>query len=142
MTPQLAPARIVLIEDDPNDVFLVERTLAHSGVRYELTRYPDGDAALAALDSDQSVRPDLFLLDLNLPKTDGISVLKAIRQRPRLVGVPVGILTSSNSRSDRHRVQLIGADRYIHKPVLLDDFMREVGSAIRGLLGLESFGTE
>jgi CheY-like chemotaxis protein len=135
MTAEPAPARIVLIEDDPNDVYLVERTLAESGLRYELTRYPDGDEALAALDAEDHRRPDLFLLDLNLPKTDGISVLKAIRQRPRLVGIPVGILTSSESRSDRHRVELIGADRYIHKPVLLDDFMREVGDAIRGLLG-------
>jgi CheY-like chemotaxis protein len=130
-------AHIVLVEDDPNDVYLVERSLQESGLRYELTRYPDGDSALQALDGDTDLRPDLFLLDLNLPRVDGISVLKAIRQRPRLVGIPVGILTSSESLADRHRVELIGADRYIHKPVLLDEFLREVGGAVRALLELQ-----
>jgi CheY-like chemotaxis protein len=137
MTTEPAPARIVLVEDDPNDVYLVERTLQETGLKYELTRYADGDSALQALDNDTGLRPDLVLLDLNLPRVDGISVLKAIRQRPRLVGIPVGILTSSASRADRHRVELIGADRYIPKPVLLDEFMREVGGAIRELLGLQ-----
>lgn len=127
-------AHIVLIEDDPNDVYLVERALAEAGLRFRITRFPDGEAAMLALDDDDAMMPDLFLVDLNLPKADGVSLLKAIRQRPRLVGVPVGVLTSSESRSDRHRVELIGADRYIHKPMLLDDFMREVGTAVRELL--------
>ena len=113
MSSERAVVSIVLIEDDENDADLVERALVATGLAYTLTRYPDGQSALAALDGSDAPVPNLFLVDLNLPKSDGISVLKAIHQRPRLVGVPIGVLTSSGSTSDRHRVELIGADRYV-----------------------------
>jgi two-component system, chemotaxis family, response regulator Rcp1 len=125
--------RVVLIEDDPNDADLVRRAIREQNIPAELEHYRDGQSALAAMDAGTEL-PDLFVVDLNLPKTDGISVLKSIRQRPRCVGVPVAILTSSNSSFDRHRVQLIGADRYVQKPIMLEDFIREVGNAVRDML--------
>jgi DNA-binding response OmpR family regulator len=61
-------------------------------------------------------------------------VLQAIRGKPSFVGVPVGVLTSSDAARDRHRVALIGAERYIHKPPTLGEFLEQVGQAIADLL--------
>lgn len=80
--------------------------------------------------------PDLILLDLNLPRREGFDVLRMVRQRPSPVGVPVGILTSSEAAKDRHRVALIGAERYIHKPPFLEQFLDKVGNGIEDLLAL------
>jgi CheY-like chemotaxis protein len=78
--------------------------------------------------------PDLILLDLHLPKTEGVDVLRAVRNMPKLADVPVVILTSSNSPADMHRTALLGAARFISKPSGLNDFLREVGRGVEEML--------
>jgi two-component system response regulator len=128
------PVRIILIEDNPGDVHLLERTLKSCDISYEITRYEDGEQAVQAMDRWHTLHPSLILLDLNLPRREGFDVLLRVRQRPTLVGVPVGVLTSSEATKDRHRIALIGAERYIHKPPFFDQFVHEVGNAIEDLL--------
>lgn len=128
------PVRIVLVEDNPADVLLVEKALEARGIDCELIRYEDGEQAIRALTEEDEGAPDLILLDLNLPRVEGFDVLKAIRGRPALVSVPVGILTSSETQADRHRVGLLGAERYIHKPHNLEEFLHTVGTAVEELL--------
>jgi DNA-binding response OmpR family regulator len=105
---------VVLVEDNAGDAFLLEKALQARHIAYELTRYEDGEQAVRALSSERYPAPDLILLDLNLPGREGFDVLRTVRMRPGLVGVPVGILTSSDAERDRHRVSLIAAERYIH----------------------------
>ena len=81
---------------------------------------------------------DVFTRDLNLPRREGFDVLRLVRTMPRLVGVPIGVLTSSNAVRDRSRTARIGADRYIYKPPVLEQFIEEVGKAVAELLSLES----
>jgi len=129
------PIRILVVEDNAGDVYLLEKTLQNRQLRYELIRYIDGEQAIRALQQDESVRPDLILVDLNLPRRGGFEVLQTIRSKPSLVGVPVGILTSSDAAKDRHRVALTGSgERYIHKPPMLDEFLDQVGQAIEEML--------
>jgi two-component system, chemotaxis family, response regulator Rcp1 len=123
--------RIVLVEDEPGDVYLLEKALSDRRISYELTCFEDGEQAMQGLNS---VIPDLILVDLNLPRRDGFEVLRAIRSRPALVGVPVGVFTSSETASDRSRASLIGAERYIHKPGELNEFVSKVGRAVEELL--------
>jgi chemotaxis family two-component system response regulator Rcp1 len=128
------PIRILLVEDNPGDIYLLEKTLQHRQLDYDLIRYGDGEQAIRGLQEDKLVIPDLILVDLNLPRREGFDVLRLIRSTPRLVGVPVGILTSSDAVRDRRRVELIGAERYIHKPPMLDDFLEQVGQALEEML--------
>ena len=127
-------ARIVLVEDNPGDVYLLEKALQARKLAYELVRYDDGEQALSGLAEEDVAPPDLILVDLNLPKRGGFEVLTAVRQMPRLVGVPLGVLTSSQAAHDRHRTALIGGARYIQKPPTLDEFIHEVGKAVEELL--------
>lgn len=126
--------RILLVENNPGDVYLLEQALHHQKIAYELSCYQDGEKAIEALNKDEYGDPDLVLLDLNLPRCDGFDVLKVVRGKPGLVGIPVGILTSSSAPKDRHRGALMGADRYIHKPTTLEEFVDQVGGAIAEML--------
>jgi CheY-like chemotaxis protein len=69
-----------------------------------------------------------------LPRYQGFDVLRAIRGIPRLVGVPLGVFTSSEAAEDRHRTALIGIEKYIHKPLTLEEFIDQVGQAVEELL--------
>ena len=129
-----AAARILLVEDNLGDVYLLEKALQARGIVYELIHYQDGQEAITAINNDRGLAPDLILLDLNLPCREGFDVLTLVRSQPRLVGIPVGVLTSSAAASDRRRTSLIGADRYIHKPLTLEGFIDEVGRAVEELL--------
>ena len=134
MKHPLTTVHIVLVEDNPADVYLVKRALREKGIEFVMTCFEDGEKALKALSENGSEAPDIILLDLNLPKTDGVKVLETIRAIPELAGVPVGILTSSESPSDMERTTVLGAARYIKKPSTLDDFMREVGQGVESML--------
>lgn len=125
---------IVVVEDNSGDVFLLEKALKDRHITYELTCYEDGEQAVRELQKDDHTIPDLVLLDLNLPRRQGFDVLRIVRNKPSFVGVPIGILTSSDSAWDRHRVGLLGAERYIHKPPTLDEFLEQVGQAIEEML--------
>jgi len=134
MGQALKAAGIVLVEDNPADVFLVRKALQEKGIKFELTCFDDGQKALNSLAQQGRKAPDLILLDLNLPQTDGVDVLRQIRNMPKLADVPVAILTSSESPADMHRTALLGASRYIRKPSMLKDFLREVGSSVEEIL--------
>jgi chemotaxis family two-component system response regulator Rcp1 len=125
---------ILVVEDNPGDVYLLGKTLKNLEISYELTTYVDGEQAIRALQKDDCATPDLIILDLNLPRREGFEVLQTIRGKPSMVGVPVAILTSSDAAKDRHRISVTGHERYIHKPPELEDFLKEVGQAIEDLL--------
>jgi two-component system, chemotaxis family, response regulator Rcp1 len=131
-------AQIVLIEDNPADVLLIEMALKESNIRYEMTRFEAGEDAVDALcepgGKAHELHPDAILLDLNTPRSDGFDVLGKLRRNPHLSGVPIAIITSSQARSDKHRTSLIRAVRYIEKPSQLEAFLRTVGEAVREML--------
>jgi chemotaxis family two-component system response regulator Rcp1 len=130
------PAWIVLVEDNPADVGLVQEALYEHEVRYALTVLMDGARALELidrLDRERRPGPDLVLLDLNLPKKGGLEVLEHMRASVQWRAVPVVILTSSGAQEDRDRAAKLGATRYIRKPHRLDQFI-QLGSVFKEML--------
>lgn len=128
--------RIVLIEDNPGDVYLVELALTETGLPCELIRFANGVEALSVLcpeDEALAFVPDAILLDLNTPKSDGFEVLSRLKQSPGLAHVPLAILTSSAATSDKHRSALQGV-RYIQKPSQLEAFLATIGQAVKEML--------
>jgi CheY-like chemotaxis protein len=134
MSQTLKTASIVLVEDNPADVYLIRQALEEKGIRFKLTCFEDGEEALKKLSRADDQAPDLILLDLNLPKTGGVEVLKAVRGMAKFADVPVAILTSSESPADKRCAALLGAARYISKPSVLEDFFRVVGEGVEDLL--------
>jgi chemotaxis family two-component system response regulator Rcp1 len=131
---QRTPVRIVLVEDNPGDVYLFEKSMEARGIEYVLLLYLDGRHAMRAIIDDNFAVPDLILVDLNLPQRDGFDVLSTIRKEPRLTGIPVGVLTSSGSTKDRRWAALHNVDKYIIKPATLEEFIDQVGTAVEELL--------
>jgi CheY-like chemotaxis protein len=129
-------AQIVLIEDNPADVLLVKIALRENGIAHSLTQFESGqDAAqilCAGSESDGFV-PDVILLDLNTPRSDGFETLHRFQETPRLSHVPIAILTSSRDRKDKHRASIQGA-RYIEKPSQLNEFLATIGRAVKEML--------
>jgi len=133
------PAHIVLIEDNPSDVYLMKLTLDESGLSFNLTNFQSGADALRQLCPATGVTselpvPNLILLDLNTPRSDGFEILAKLKGNTRLVHVPIAVVTSSTSAADRHRAMLIGADMYIQKPTQLANYIEGIGSAVKHLL--------
>jgi CheY-like chemotaxis protein len=129
---------ILLAEDNPGDVFLIRRALGKHGLEdIELTVVEDGQAALRYIervDADDSlVAPDLALLDLNLPRATGSRILTKIRQSRRCAGIPIIIVTSSDSPLDRDSAAQLGATGYFQKPGDLATFM-QLGRLVRDAL--------
>ncbi len=128
---------VLLVEDNPADANLVEEALAEAHVDCSLHIVRDGLQAvqfIERLDADVSYpRPDLILLDLNLPKISGEEVLKRVRLSPRCGAAKVLIISSSDARSDRERALKLGASEYFRKPSGLDEFMA-LGPRVRRLL--------
>jgi CheY-like chemotaxis protein len=121
---------ILMVEDDPGDVRLTREALKGSKLLHSLNVVEDGVAALDYLRMvspyEHAVRPDLVLLDLNLPKKDGREVLAAMKQDPALRTIPVVILTTSQAEEDVLRAYNLNANCYVTKPVDFDQFMRIV----------------
>jgi len=124
---------ILLVEDDPEDLDLTLRALNHAHVcnRIEVAR--DGEEALDFLfcrgphsERDPNSHPKLILLDLKLPKVDGLQVLKQIKRDPRTRAVPVVILTSSKLEQDLVQGYHLGANSYIQKPVDFEQFQATI----------------
>jgi two-component system, chemotaxis family, response regulator Rcp1 len=124
------PIEVLLVEDNPGDVRLTREALRDSKVLSNLTVARDGEEALAYLRREgafhAATRPDLILLDLNLPRRDGREVLEAIKAEPALRTIPVVILTSSEAERDIARAYELNANCYITKPVDLDQFITVV----------------
>jgi DNA-binding response OmpR family regulator len=129
------PAKIFIVEDNDPDVFLVEETLRSEGIPVQIQRCRDGEEAIQALSQiGQSRLPDLIIIDLNLPKVAGLEILKHVRSLKQWESVPVLILTSSQSTTDRALSIQLGADAYIAKPPTWPEFLSTVGSGLRVLL--------
>jgi len=126
--------RLVLIEDNPADVLLVREAIRERGLAVELIAYPDVPEAIAGLGNPGNPLPDAILMDLNLPKGEGMSVIKTLRGSERLRDVPLAILTSSQSPRDLEQAQRLEVNWYIHKPSTLDEFLTTVGDAVLQLL--------
>lgn len=131
------PYSLLVVEDNASDVFLLERALARQQVCFHLTHLRDGAEALAFVRRESPFadvsRPDLILVDLNLPKVDGARVVREIRKAPHLNGVPACVWTSSEFLSDRESLDRLGVDRFIFKPSGLEQFM-EIGKILKELL--------
>jgi chemotaxis family two-component system response regulator Rcp1 len=129
-TPQ--PIEILLVEDNEGDVELTREALAQAKVRNHLHVAEDGLAALRYLRREKPheavPRPDLILLDLNLPLMDGREVLADIKADPQLRAIPVVVLTTSQAEEDIVRSYDLHANCYITKPVDFDQFMKVVRS--------------
>ena len=122
------PIEILLVEDNPGDVRLTLEALRDSKVRNNLHVARDGVEALEFLRRTDAVRPDLILLDLNLPRKDGREVLAEIKADPLLKTIPVVVLTTSRAEQDVLRSYELQANCYITKPVDLDQFITVVKS--------------
>lgn len=126
------PIEILLVEDNPGDVRLTQEALREGKVKNNLHVARDGVEALAYLRREgphkDAVRPDLVLLDLNLPKKDGREVLAEIKADPALKMLPVVVLTTSSAEADIVSTYSAHANCYITKPVDLEQFVKVVKS--------------
>ena len=126
------PIEILLVEDNPGDVRLTVEAFNEGKVRNNLSVVADGVEALAFLRREgknaDAARPDLILLDLNLPKKDGREVLAEIKEDSNLRRIPVVVLTTSEEEKDILQAYDLRANAYITKPVDLDQFLTVVRS--------------
>jgi CheY-like chemotaxis protein len=124
--------RILLVEDDPNDVELTLSALAENGLANEVVVTRDGQQALdylfrrGAYASREEGNPTVMLLDLKLPKVDGIEVLKRVKDDPHLKIIPVVVLTSSREEQDLVKSYNSGTNAYVVKPVDFHEFVEAV----------------
>lgn len=130
---KLSEGVILLVEDNPDDVDLTMRALKKNNIKNEIVVAHDGVEALDYLfgtgtyaERDKSIKPVVILLDLKLPKIDGLEVLKRIRSESRTKMIPVVILTSSKEEKDLIESYSSYANSYIQKPVDFDQFMDTV----------------
>jgi CheY-like chemotaxis protein len=124
---------ILLVEDSPEDYEATVRAFMRSGLKNPIFRCEDGDNALDFLhrrgryeNPEESPRPGVILLDLNLPGTDGREVLTEIKQSEELKQIPVIVLTTSNDARDVDSCYQAGANSYIQKPVDMEGFIRAI----------------
>lgn len=124
---ELQAMEILLIEDNDNDAELTLRALQENRLSNPIRRLTDGQEALDCLfampaEGTDSVLPRLILLDLKLPRVDGLQVLQAVKADPRTRAIPVIVLTSSAEEPDIKTSYQLGANSYIVKPVEFDKF--------------------
>jgi chemotaxis family two-component system response regulator Rcp1 len=126
------PIKILLVEDQPADVRLTEEVLKQGKVANELFVAEDGEKAMQFLrhegEYEEVPRPDLVILDLNLPRMDGKEVLQAIKGDPALLKIPVLMLTTSAAERDILDAYSHHVNAYITKPIDLDEFVAVVSS--------------
>jgi CheY-like chemotaxis protein len=136
MRTDTSALQIFIVEDSIGDVLLVKEALAAYGLTAELQLCKDGEASLSELDQcDAANLPDLIIVDLNLPRVDGMEVLRHIRGLPMFDRTPIMVFTSSHSANDRTEAERFGANAYVSKPPTLDEFLSTVGSALHNLIG-------
>jgi CheY-like chemotaxis protein len=121
------PMEILLIEDSLTDARLAIEALRHGDIKHRLTLVRDGAEAMSFLERRgmfaRAPRPDLILLDLQLPKLDGREVLAAVRREEDLKSIPVVILTASKAHEDVVRSELLQVDGYLVKPLNVGEFV-------------------
>ena len=128
----IKPIQILLVEDNPADIDLTREGFEVGKLKNNLHVVTDGIEAMRFVRKEgehaSAPRPDLILLDLNLPKKDGREVLAEIKQDPGLQTIPVVVLTSSDAEEDVLKSYQLHANSYIRKPVNLDSFMKIVST--------------
>lgn len=127
------PINILLVEDSPDDIELILRAFRKSGMKNRVYVVKDGQEALNYAyhrgrhrDEEKAPPPGLILMDIYLPKVDGIEVLKQLKSDPKLRKIPVVMLTSSESDPDIEKSYQLGANSYIVKPVTPDKFTETI----------------
>jgi two-component system, chemotaxis family, response regulator Rcp1 len=129
---ELRPVEILLVEDSPTDVLLLKEALLESKIANTMQTVPDGVEAMAYLHREgiyqHAIRPDIILLDLNLPRMDGRQVLAAVKNDDKLKRIPVVVLTTSRSESDVLKAYGLHANCYVVKPVNFEQFAEVVKS--------------
>ena len=130
MTPAGRAIDILLVEDDPGDELITREAFEQNKLRNRLHVAHDGEEGLNYLYQrgayEDAKRPDLILLDLNLPKYDGRQLLEKIKSDPDLSRIPVVVLTTSSAEEDILRSYKLHANAYVTKPVDVDQFMNAV----------------
>ncbi|MFD4238238.1 response regulator [Streptomyces sp. NPDC058542] len=130
MNSPVQPIEVLLVEDDPGDELMTREAFEDNKIRNTLHVVRDGQEALDFLyqrgEYTEAPRPDLVLLDLNLPKYDGRQVLEQIKGDPELALIPVVVLTTSSAEEDILRSYKLHANAYVTKPVDLDQFIAAV----------------
>jgi CheY-like chemotaxis protein len=122
---------ILLVEDNSGDVDLVKLAFQTANLDCRMTVLPDGEIALAYIHRDSP--PDLVILDVNLPKHDGLEILEVLRATPGWQTVKVLTLTSSSSPRELARLREIGVTRHVTKPLSLDEFLK-IGTVVKEIL--------
>lgn len=129
---ELRPVEILLVEDDPGDVLMAREALEEGKVANRLFVVPDGVEALAYLRAEgeyaDRTRPDLVLLDLNLPKLDGFGVLRELKGSEQFRAIPAVILTTSDAEGDVARAYAAHANSYLVKPPDYTSFMQLIAA--------------
>jgi CheY-like chemotaxis protein len=128
--PDIQPIEVLLVEDDPGDELMTREAFETNKIGNRLHVVRDGAEALDFLhrtgEHADAVRPDLILLDLNLPKRDGREVLEHIKTDPELATIPVVVLTTSSAEEDILRSYHLHANAYVTKPVDFDQFIAAI----------------
>ncbi len=117
---------ILLVEDNPDDVLFTLRAFERNKISNEIIVAADGEQALEYLlpaDESRALTPALVLLDVNLPKVDGLEVLRRIRSHARTAGLPVVVLTTSSEERDIVQSYRLGANSFVRKPVTFSQFV-------------------
>jgi len=129
-----AKSHVLVVEDNPSDVYLLRLAFDRAGVDCEMTVLQDGAAAMAYIEQTEhdAARPALVIVDVNLPRRSGMDVLTALRAHPVFAPVAVAILSSSSSPRERAAIQQHENLRYFTKPPTLDEFL-ELGPALAKL---------
>ena len=129
-------SRILLAEDNPADVYLIRVALEEHGIDLPLEVAADGKEVLQIIEREsraESTDLSLIILDLNLPRHDGIEIMERLLETGRLAQVPVVVLTSSDSPRDRSLAGNLGAARFLRKPSNLEQFL-SLGAAFKEVL--------
>lgn len=113
---------ILLVEDDPDHELLTIRALKRSNIGNDVHVARDGEEAINMLLGENAIQPQVILLDLKLPKVDGLEVLRRLRENPGTRMLPIVVLTSSDEERDLVRSYQLGVNSYIRKPVNFNDF--------------------
>jgi chemotaxis family two-component system response regulator Rcp1 len=123
---------VLLVEDNPADVLLTEDAFRDGRIAHRLISVPDADEALQYLHREgkysDAKRPDVILLDLNLPKKDGRELLSVLKNDPELRYIPVIVLTTSTAEQDVSAAYKLHANCYLTKPVQVEEFIRKIRS--------------
>jgi len=132
------PVHVLLVEDSEADELLMRAALKLDGLHCDFRVSENGEQAIEFIErlenGDEQPKPDLVLLDLNLPRKSGAKVLERIRRSEKCNSVPVVVVSSSDSARDKAQVSRLGATRYFQKPMDLMEFMK-LGPLVREILG-------